>query len=152
MNCTTARSQKENKEHMAATRKKKTSKKKATRKKATRKKKPVRRKKAKKKATARKKAPRKKAAKKKRKKSKRKAGGAFMAPLTLSPELAAVVGTKKAPRTQVTKKLWGYIKKNKLQDKVNRRMIIADAKLKLIFNKPKLDMFQMTKYVSRHMS
>ena len=75
-----------------------------------------------------------------------------MAPVNLSADLQAVVGSKKLPRTQVTKKLWIYIKKNGLQDRVNRRMINADAKLRKIFQKGTVSMFEMTKLVSRHMS
>ena len=75
-----------------------------------------------------------------------------MRPMTLSADLAAVVGAKPIPRTEVTKKLWAYIKKNKLQDAVNRRMIIADAKLlKLFGGKKKVNMFEMTKLISKHM-
>src|SRR4051812_26228457 len=79
---------------------------------------------------AAKKAASKKAAKKK---SARKPNAAFMAPLTPSPALGAVVGTKGLPRTQIIKKIWDYIKKNNLQDKMNRRMSNADEKRKLIF-------------------
>ena len=75
-----------------------------------------------------------------------------MAPVNLSADLQAVVGSKMLPRTQVTKKLWLYIKRNGLQDQVNRRMINADAKLHKIFRKGKVSMFEMTKLVSRHMS
>ncbi len=72
--------------------------------------------------------------------------------MTLSAELGAVVGTKPIPRTEVTKKLWAYIKKNKLQDSVNRRNINADDKLKKVFGgKSKVSMFEMTKLVSKHM-
>ncbi|HEU4760700.1 MAG TPA: SWIB/MDM2 domain-containing protein, partial [Gemmatimonadales bacterium] len=66
--------------------------------------------------------------------------------------LAAVVGSSPLPRTQVTKKLWAYIKRNGLQDKKNRRMINADAKLRPIFKKDQVSMFEMTKLVSRHLS
>ncbi len=66
--------------------------------------------------------------------------------------LAAIVGSKPLPRTQVTKKLWNYIKRNRLQDRIKRRMINADAKLKAVFGgRKKVDMFQMTKLVSRHL-
>lgn len=76
----------------------------------------------------------------------------FMKPLTPSKLLGAVVGSKPLPRTQVVKKLWVYIKKNKLQDPKNKRMINADAKLSAIFGgKKKVDMFQMTKLVSKHL-
>ena len=132
--------------------KKKATKKKATKKKAT-KKKATKRKVAKKKAT-KKKATKKKATKKKvaKKKAKRKPNPAFMRPMSVSEALGAVVGNKPIPRTEVTKKLWLYIKKNGLQDKVNRRMINADEKLKKVFGgKAKVSMFEMTKLVSKHM-
>ncbi len=75
-----------------------------------------------------------------------------MKPMKPSPALAAVIGAKAMPRTQVTKKLWNYIKRNRLQDKKNRRMINADAKLKKVFGgRGKVNMFQMTKLVSRHL-
>ncbi|MBR7069358.1 MAG: SWIB/MDM2 domain-containing protein [Oxalobacter sp.] len=77
---------------------------------------------------------------------------AFMKPLTPSKELAAVVGKKALPRTQVTKKLWEYIKKNNLQDSANRRMINADKKLLPVFGgKEQVSMFEMTKLVSQHL-
>jgi len=96
-------------------------------------------------------APKRKVAKKKAK-SKRKPSAAFMRPMTLSADLGAVVGSKPIPRTQVTKKLWLYIKKNRLQDSINRRMINADDKLKKVFGgKKKVSMFEMTKLVSKHM-
>ena len=132
--------------------KKKATKKKATKKKATKRKaakKKVARKKATKKATRRKKATKKKVAKKK---AKRKPNPAFMRPMSVSDALGAVVGNKPLPRTEVTKKLWAYIKKNGLQDKVNKRMINADDKLKKVFGgKSKVSMFEMTKLVSKHM-
>jgi len=85
-------------------------------------------------------------------KKKRKVNKAFMKPLTPSAALAEVVGKKPLPRTQVTKKLWQYIKKNKLQDKKNRRNIVADAKLKPVFGGKKVvNMFTMTKLVSKHL-
>lgn len=110
-------------------------------------------KKATKKKAAKKVAP-KKAAKKKvaKKKVKRVPSAAFMKPMTLSPALAAVIGTAPQPRTQVTKKLWQYIKKNNLQDKVNRRNIRADAKLRAVFKKDVVSMFEMTKIVNKHLS
>ena len=78
---------------------------------------------------------------------------AFMKPMQISDALANVVGSKPIPRTEVTKKLWAYIKKNKLQDPVNKRMINADANLKPIFGgKNKVSMFEMTKLVSKHLS
>lgn len=94
-----------------------------------------------------------KVAKKKVVKKKRKLNPAFMKPMQISDALAKVVGSKPLPRTEVTKKLWAYIKKNKLQDKVNKRMINADANLKAVFRgKEKVSMFEMTKLVSKHLS
>ncbi len=87
-----------------------------------------------------------------RKATKRKPNAAFMKPMTPSATLAEVVGSKPLPRTEVTKKLWGYIKRHGLQDKKNRRMINADAKLRPIFKKDQVSMFEMTKLVSRHLS
>ena len=85
-------------------------------------------------------------------KSKRKPNAAFMKPMTPSSTLAAVVGNSPMPRTEVTSKLWGYIKKNNLQDKTNRRMINADDKLKEVFGgKKQVSMFEMTKLVSKHL-
>ena len=87
-----------------------------------------------------------------KKASKRKPSAAFMKPLTPSAALAEVVGSKALPRTQVVKKMWGYIKKNKLQDKKNRRMINADAKLKPIFSgKNQVSMFDMAKHLSKNL-
>ena len=86
-----------------------------------------------------------------KKKSKRKPSAAFMKPVTPDAKLAEIVGSKPLPRTQLTKKLWAYIKKHKLQDKKNRRNINADAKLTPVFNgKKTVNMFQMTKLVSGH--
>ena len=86
-------------------------------------------------------------------KSKRKPNAAFMKPMMPSSTLAAVVGSSPMPRTEVTSKLWGYIKKNNLQDKVQRRNIHADDKLKPIFSPKKVvNMFEMTKLVSKHLS
>ncbi|HEX9693283.1 MAG TPA: SWIB/MDM2 domain-containing protein [Gemmatimonadales bacterium] len=86
-----------------------------------------------------------------KKKSKRKPNAAFMAPVMPDAKLAAVVGAKPMPRTELTKKLWAYIKRKGLQDKKNRRMINADAALKAVFNgKAKVNMFEMTKLVNRH--
>ena len=83
---------------------------------------------------------------------KRKPNAAFMRPVTPSSQLAEVVGAKPVPRTEVTKKLWAYIKKNGLQDKKNKRMINADATLKPIFGgKSQVNMFAMTKLVSKHL-
>ena len=84
--------------------------------------------------------------------AKRKPSAAFMKPLTPNCALAEVVGEKALPRTQVVKKLWAYIKKNDLQDKKNRRVINADDKLKAVFGgKKAVNMFEMTKLVSRHL-
>ncbi len=84
--------------------------------------------------------------------AKKAANAAFMKPLQPSEALGQVIGTKAIPRTQVVKKLWEYIKKNDLQDKKNRRNINADAKLKPIFGKAQVSMFEMTKLVSKHLS
>ena len=93
-----------------------------------------------------------KKAKKAAKKSKRKPNAAFMKPMQPDAALSAVVGSTPIPRTQVTKKLWQYIKRNGLQDSVNRRMINADDKLRAVFGgKGKVSMFEMTKLVSKHM-
>jgi chromatin remodeling complex protein RSC6 len=97
---------------------------------------------------AAKKAAPKKAAKKK---SARKPNAAFMAPLTPSPALAEVVGSKGIPRTEIIKKIWLYIKKNGLQDQKNRRMINADEKLKVVFGgKGQISMFELAKVVNKH--
>ncbi|NUQ11796.1 MAG: hypothetical protein HUU26_05620 [Gemmatimonadaceae bacterium] len=105
---------------------------------------------------ARKKAAKPKAKAKKapaKKKSKRKPNPAFMKPMTPSAALAAVIGPKARPRSQVAKSIWDYIKKNKLQDSKNRRMINADANLKVVFGgKNQVSMFDMTKLVSKHLS
>lgn len=82
---------------------------------------------------------------------KRAPSAAFMKLMTPSPSLAAVIGDKPLPRTEVTKKLWEYIKKHDLQDKAKRTMINADAKLKEIFKKAQVSMFEMTKLVSAHL-
>ena len=87
-----------------------------------------------------------------KKKTARKANAAFMKPMTPSAALGEVIGDKPMPRTEVTKKLWAYIKKNGLQDKTNKRMIKADDNLKAIFKKPTVNMFEMTKLVSKHLS
>ncbi|MBI5424019.1 MAG: hypothetical protein HZA32_08010 [Opitutae bacterium] len=87
------------------------------------------------------------------KKSARKPNAKFMAPVTPDATLAAVVGSKPLPRTEMTKKLWAYIKKNGLQDKKNKRMINADDALKAVFGgKAQVSMFDMTKLVSKHVS
>jgi chromatin remodeling complex protein RSC6 len=87
-----------------------------------------------------------------KKKSARKPNAAFMAPVTPSAALSEVVGSKPIPRTEVTKKLWAYIKKNGLQDAKNKRMIKADAALKPVFGgKATVNMFEMTKLVNKHL-
>ena len=87
-----------------------------------------------------------------KKKPARKPSAAFMKPLTPSDTLAPVVGSKPLPRTEVTKRLWAYIKKNKLQDQNNKRMIKADATLKAVFGgKATVNMFEMTKLVGKHL-
>jgi chromatin remodeling complex protein RSC6 len=87
-----------------------------------------------------------------KKTSARKPSAAFMRPVTPSAALAEVVGDKPIPRTEVTKKLWAYIKKNGLQDKANKRMINADDKLKAVFGgKSNVNMFEMTKLVGKHL-
>jgi chromatin remodeling complex protein RSC6 len=98
------------------------------------------------KKAAKKAAPKKKAAKK----SARKPNAAFMAPLTPSATLAEVIGSKPIPRTEIVKKIWDYIKKNNLQDKKNRRMINADAKLKPMFgSKDQISMFELAKVINK---
>ncbi len=110
-------------------------------------KKAVAKKAAPKKAAAKKAAPKKAAAKK------RTPNAAFMKAMTPSAELGAVIGTKGLPRTEATKKLWEYIKKNGLQDSKNKRMINADDKLKAVFaGKKQVSMFEMTALVSKHLS
>jgi chromatin remodeling complex protein RSC6 len=87
-----------------------------------------------------------------KKKPTRKPSAAFMKPMTPSAALAEIVGSKPIPRTEVTKRLWAYIKKNKLQDPKNKRMINADAALKIVFGgKATVNMFEMTKLVSKHL-
>jgi chromatin remodeling complex protein RSC6 len=130
----------------------------ATAKKAAKKpaaKKPAAKKPAAKKAPAKKAAAKKPAAKKpaaKKPAAKRKPNAAFMKPMTPSQVLAAVIGAMPMPRTDVTKKIWDYIKKNKLQDAINRRLINADEKLRAVFGgKKQVSMFEMTKLVSNHL-
>ena len=114
-------------------------------------------KKATKKAATKKAAPKKaakatkKAAPKKASGAKRKPNPAFMRALTPSAALAAVIGAGPVPRTEVVKKLWAYIKKYDLQDKNNRRNINADDKLKSVFGKGTVNMFEMTKIVNKHL-
>ncbi len=91
-------------------------------------------------------------AKRSTKKSARKPSAAFMKPVTPSAALAEVVGAKPIPRTEVTKKLWAYIKKNNLQDAKNKRMIKADGALKVVFGgKSSVNMFEMTRLVGKHL-
>ncbi len=131
---------------MGAKRKKKATKRRATKKRTARK--PARR--AKKKTAKRKGARRRVTAKKKR--TKRKPNPAFMKPVKPDSLLAAVVGDNPMPRTEITKKLWAYIKRHGLQDSKNRRMINADDKLRSVFGgKSKVSMFEMTKLVNKHM-
>ena len=110
-------------------------------------------KKAKKKAPAKKAKKAKAKAKPAKSKSKRKPNAAFMKAMTIGEALQPVVGSKPMPRTEVTKKLWDYIKKNKLQDAKERRNINADENLKKVFGgKKTVTMFEMTKLVSKHLS
>jgi len=105
-----------------------------------------------KKAPAKKAAPAKKPAKKAKSTVKRKPNAAFMKPMTPTAALAAVIGATPQPRTEVTKKIWAYIKKNGLQDAKNRRMINADDKLGEVFgSKKQVSMFEMTKLVNKHL-
>ena len=83
--------------------------------------------------------------------AKRTPSAAFMKPMTPSAALAAIVGAKALPRTEITRKVWEYIKKNSLQDKVEKRMINADAKLKAVLGKDQVSMFEMTKIISGHL-
>ncbi len=105
-----------------------------------------------KKKTKKKTAKRKTTKKVAKKKTKRKANPAFMKPLTLSSKLAEVLGNKPLPRTEVVKQLWIYIKKFNLQDPKNKRNIVADPKLKAVFGKPVVSMFEMQKLISKHLS
>ena len=107
-----------------------------------------------KKVAAKKAAPAKKAAAKPAAKKapakKRTPNAAFMKALTLSPALAAVLGDKPLPRTEIVSKLWVYIKANKLQDSINKRMINADSKLKAVFGKAQVSMFEMAGLIGKH--
>ncbi|MFN7443898.1 MAG: SWIB/MDM2 domain-containing protein [Curvibacter sp.] len=98
-----------------------------------------------------KKAAAKKVAKKKAPAKKRTPNAAFMKPLTPSAALAAVVGSNPLPRTEVVSKLWAYIKKNGLQDKVNKRNINADDKLKAVFGKAQVTMFELASLIGKHL-
>ncbi len=132
------------KARMAAARKK--ARKAGKKKKAAKGRKSAKRKTSRRKASSRRATPRKA-------KSRRKPNAAFMRPMSVSGALGEVVGHRAIPRTEVTKKLWAYIKKNRLQDNINRRMINADDKLQRVFGgKKKVSMFEMTKLVSKHMS
>ncbi len=102
-----------------------------------------------KKAAPKKAAPKKAAAKKPA--AKRKPNAAFMKPMTPSSSLAAIVGSLPLPRTEVTRKIWDYIKKNKLQNAINKRMIDADEKMKSILGKAQVSMFEMTKLINKHL-
>ena len=95
--------------------------------------------------TAAKKAPAKKVA------TKRTANSAFMKALTPSPELAAIVGSQPIPRTEVVKQMWVYIKEHNLQDEANKRMVNADDKLKAVFGKPQVSMFEMAGLIGKHL-
>ena len=132
------------KRRVARTKARRTARKPARRRKATR---------TAKKRTARRKGAKRRVAKKKAatKRAKRKPNPQFMKPVQPDAQLAEVVGSKPMPRTEITKKLWAYIKKNGLQDNVNRRMINADPALKAVFGgKSKVSMFEMTKLVNKH--
>ena len=122
----------------------------ATAKKAPAKKAPAKKAAPAKKVAAKKAAPAKKPAAKKAPAKKRTPNAAFMKALTLSPALAAVLGDKPLPRTEIVSKLWVYIKANKLQDSVNKRMINADAKLKAGFGKAQVSMFEMAGLIGKH--
>jgi upstream activation factor subunit UAF30 len=102
-------------------------------------------------APAKKAAPATKAAAKKAPAKKRTPSAAFMKPMTPSAALGAVIGAKALPRTEVTRKVWEYIKKNGLQDKNAKTMINADAKLKAVLGKDQVSMFEMTKIISGHL-
>jgi chromatin remodeling complex protein RSC6 len=86
-----------------------------------------------------------------KKKAARKPNAAFMKPLMPTGPLAAIIGSTPMPRTEVTSQIWKYIKKNKLQDAVNKRMINADEKLRALFGKAQASMFELTKFVSKHL-
>jgi chromatin remodeling complex protein RSC6 len=129
---------------------KKTPAKKSAAKKSSAAKKPAAKKSAAKKTSAKKATTKKTAAKKPA--AKRKPNAAFMKPMTPSANLASVVGSSPLPRTEVTKKVWDYIKKNKLQDPENKRQINADEKLRAVFGgKKQVSMFEMTKLISGHL-
>jgi chromatin remodeling complex protein RSC6 len=135
-----------------ATAKKKAAGKKAAAKKGGAAKKGAAKKSAAKKAPAAKKSAAKKAPAKKAAAKKRTPNPAFMKAMTPSAQLGAVVGSQPMPRTEITKNLWKYIKKNNLQDPQQKRMINADDKLRPIFKKDQVSMFDMTKLVNKHLS
>jgi len=125
---------------------------------ATKKKSKGRKKSSSRKSSARKSPKRKAARKAGRKSSRRKSSGkkrtpnaAFMKPMQPSSDLASVVGSSPMPRTEVTKKLWQYIKRKGLQDSKNRRMINADENLRPIFGRGQVSMFEMTRLVNKHL-
>ena len=103
-----------------------------------------------KKAAAKKAAPKKAAKKAAPKKAARKPNAAFMKPMTPDSQLAEVVGSKPIPRTEIVRKMWDYIKANKLQDQKNKRMINTDAKLKPLFGKNQVSMFELAKVVNNN--
>ncbi len=105
-----------------------------------------------KKAAVKKAAPAKKVAVKKAPATKRTPNAAFMKALTPSPALAAIVGAAPLPRTEVVSKMWVYIKKHKLQDEANKRMVNADAKLKEVFGKAQVSMFEMAGLIGKHLT
>ena len=121
----------------------------ATKKKAAKKAPAKKAKKAAPKKAVKKAAPKKAAKKVAKKKVARKPNAAFMAPKQPVGALAAIIGSMPMPRTEITKEIWEYIKKNKLQDSVQRRMINADEKMKAVLGKAKADMFEMTKAVNK---
>ena len=86
-----------------------------------------------------------------KKKTARKPNAAFMKPMMPTGPLAAIIGSSPMPRTEVTSQIWKYIKRNNLQDRANRRMINADDKLRALFGKAQASMFELTKYVSKHL-
>ena len=86
-----------------------------------------------------------------KKKTARKPNAAFMRPMMPTGPLAAIIGSSPMPRTEVTSQIWKYNKRNNLQDKANRRMINADEKLRALFGKAQASMFELTKYVSKHL-
>jgi len=82
---------------------------------------------------------------------KAKTNSAFMKPVQPSPELARIVGSEPLPRSEITKRVWAHIKEHKLQNPANKREILADEKLQAVFGSQKLDMFQMTKAINKHL-